>query len=490
MRPRQFKKKTTLVKSTGFKEESRADMDQSETKMSTDYLLNLVKGVKDFPDEILLEANKKQGDSSGENSGHSSQIDFLDFTGKSLLPNLTDLINKNIRIDDRNVLRVLLDLFKYAQHLENIQKFKNKEIQRLEYLNKFLVIAQKKRDEMLTHTLEENRKLKELALLYERMLSDKKKQKLPPITQPKAALNTGRGDPMKKSSVPSIMMTADPFSSSNDYQKKINNKMMNEKKTAHTILKLNEQEALVMLHENENLKFLNTVMKNEDKFADSISNMDKQAIIQLYDSVKNLNADYESLFKIIIRLKKIFKAASVMSSSLDIAESMEKIVEATCECLGCTRATVFLLDSAKEELWSKVAKGSDITIRIPWNKGVAGYVATKGELVNIPDAYQDDRFDKAWDLKSGFKTKTILATPILNQGKDVSGVLQSINKEIKEEDGDVDHTFTKEDEGLIQILANLAGVVLKNSLKFDQQLLFHNTLRLILRVLPIPFGPD
>jgi hypothetical protein len=59
--------------------------------------------------------------------------------------------------------------------LEHIIRFKNKEIQRLEYINKYLVISQQKRDEMLTHTLEENRKLKEMSLRMERKIPEKKK---------------------------------------------------------------------------------------------------------------------------------------------------------------------------------------------------------------------------------------------------------------------------------------------------------------------------
>lgn len=54
--------------------------------------------------------------------------------------------------------------------LENLLKYKNKEIKRLEYLNKHLIMSLEKRDEMLSHTIEENRKLKELTILYERMM--------------------------------------------------------------------------------------------------------------------------------------------------------------------------------------------------------------------------------------------------------------------------------------------------------------------------------
>ena len=89
----------------------------------------------------------------------------------------------------------------------------------------------------------------------------------------------------------------------------------------------------------------------------------------------------------VLRLKKIIKAANSMNSSLVLSEALERIVDETCECLDCDRASVFIVDNIQAELWSRVAKGSDTTIRIPINKGIVGHVATTGELVNIPNAY-------------------------------------------------------------------------------------------------------
>lgn len=73
-----------------------------------------------------------------------------------------------------------------------------------------------------------------------------------------------------------------------------------------------------------------------------------------------------------------------------------------------------------------------------------------------------------------YKTNTILCVPILSKGNQILGVIQAINK--------LYGFFTKEDEGLLAILANLAGTVLVNSLQFDEQSLFHRNLRHVLRV--------
>lgn len=87
-------------------------------------------------------------------------------------------------------------------------------------------------------------------------------------------------------------------------------------------------------------------------------------------------------------------------------------MDATCETLDCDRASVFMVDELTGELWSKVAKGSELTIRIPLNKGIVGYVVSHNCTENIEDAYKDNRFNKEVDKKNHYRTKTILCVPI------------------------------------------------------------------------------
>ena len=63
-----------------------------------------------------------------------------------------------------------------------------------------------------------------------------------------------------------------------------------------------------------------------------------------------------------------------MSTSNNLSDALEKIAEETCNSLESDRASVFIYDPETEELWTKVALGSDKTIRIPFNKGIAGSV--------------------------------------------------------------------------------------------------------------------
>lgn len=82
-------------------------------------------------------------------------------------------------------------------------------------------------------------------------------------------------------------------------------------------------------------------------------------------------------------------------------------------------------------------------------EGIEGYVAQKEESVNVVDAYQDDRFNKEVDIQLNYKTNTLLCLPILDQNKKIFGIIQAINKNSQ-------NIFSKDDEGLLTIIASLA----------------------------------
>jgi signal transduction protein with GAF and PtsI domain len=71
-----------------------------------------------------------------------------------------------------------------------------------------------------------------------------------------------------------------------------------------------------------------------------------------------------------------------------------------------------MLDELTGELWTKVAKGSDLTIRIPMSAGIVGQVVTNSCMENIEDAYKHPKFNKEIDKKNNYRTKTILCVPI------------------------------------------------------------------------------
>ena len=159
----------------------------------------------------------------------------------------------------------------------------------------------------------------------------------------------------------------------------------------------------------------------------------------------------------------LLKIARTISAEIDLDMLLKTIAEQTKFALKADRCTVFLLDKEKNELWSKVALGFDghTVIRFSADKGLAGHVAKTGETVNIPNAYNDGRFNPEIDAKTGYRTSNILCMPIRNLKYEVIGVFQVINK--------YDGSFTETDEDLLITIGAIAGIALENNRLFETQ---------------------
>ena len=161
-----------------------------------------------------------------------------------------------------------------------------------------------------------------------------------------------------------------------------------------------------------------------------------------------------------------------ITRQLHIAENIDDIlINLKDNCLAlfdAERITIYAVDHAKKEIYSKIKEGNEITeIRLPINRSsIAGYCASTGKIVNISNAYDDKelsgyspelRFDKSWDLKTGFKTRQVLAAPFLYE-KYLMGVIQLLNKK-------TEATFTQEDKQNIAEMADVLGLAFYNQLQ-------------------------
>jgi len=153
-------------------------------------------------------------------------------------------------------------------------------------------------------------------------------------------------------------------------------------------------------------------------------------------------------------LEKLIDASKVIAMQLDPFEATTSIISEACRLLQCDRATLFTLDATRNELALMVAEGVK-EIRVPVGKGIAGTVASNGEIINIPDAYNDPRFNPENDKKIGYKTNNILCAPIMNGKREITGVLQAINCS--------KGPFTDVDEEVVGILAAQSGIALHNA---------------------------
>src|SRR5215475_4391422 len=128
------------------------------------------------------------------------------------------------------------------------------------------------------------------------------------------------------------------------------------------------------------------------------------------------------------KLSAILAICQKMNSERDLRALLDLIAREATNLLGCDRASIFLLDREKHELWSKVALGSDQILRFDASAGIVGHAVGTGAPVNVSDAYSDPRFYNAIDDRSGYRTQNVLAVPLRNQRGEVIGAFEALNK--------------------------------------------------------------
>jgi type II secretory ATPase GspE/PulE/Tfp pilus assembly ATPase PilB-like protein len=142
----------------------------------------------------------------------------------------------------------------------------------------------------------------------------------------------------------------------------------------------------------------------------------------------------------------------IHSSALD--DILLYIKEDISSLLEADRVTIYVMDRSKNEIYSKIADGEEVKeFRVPVSStSLAGFVAENMKPLKIADAYDDAElkrfhpelgFDSSWDQKTGYRTKQVLAAPIVKEGR-LNGVIQLVNKTDSEDFSDQDQEILSE----------------------------------------------
>ncbi|KAB0399169.1 hypothetical protein E2I00_003556, partial [Balaenoptera physalus] len=148
----------------------------------------------------------------------------------------------------------------------------------------------------------------------------------------------------------------------------------------------------------------------------------------------------------------------------DVSVLLQEIITEARNLSNAEICSVFLLD--QNELVAKVFDGGVVDdesyeIRIPADQGIAGHVATTGQILNIPDAYAHPLFYRGVDDSTGFRTRNILCFPIKNENQEVIGVAELVNK--------INGPwFSKFDEDLATAFSIYCGISIAHSLLYKK----------------------
>ena len=143
---------------------------------------------------------------------------------------------------------------------------------------------------------------------------------------------------------------------------------------------------------------------------------------------------------------------------VDLQVALARIVDRVARELDAERATLFLLDRARGELVGRIGQTPEVAeIRVRVGEGVAGTVAARRRSMNVGDAERSPEFARRFDVETGFRTRSLIAVPVLDPAERVLGVLEAVNHR----DGD----FSEQDEALLtRIAVGLAELLSATSL--------------------------
>jgi len=157
----------------------------------------------------------------------------------------------------------------------------------------------------------------------------------------------------------------------------------------------------------------------------------------------------------------LLQVTTDLAKTKSLDEALEVLVKITTSTIGAERGTIFLNDPATGELYSRIAQGNfRREIRILNTKGVAGWAFTKNEGVIIHDAYKDERFNKAVDVRTGFRTKSILCAPLRTVNGEEIGVSQILNK--------IDGEFDQDDLDMLEAMTEQAAIAIQGNIIVEQ----------------------
>jgi len=156
--------------------------------------------------------------------------------------------------------------------------------------------------------------------------------------------------------------------------------------------------------------------------------------------------------------------------SLSLDEIILSVREDVQRLVNCDRVTIFAKEPSRDEIYSRSMDGNELKeIRLPIGpSSLAGYVAKTRRALRIADVYDGKvlsavdpalKFDPTWDRRSGFKTKQVLAIPILKDGR-LYGVIECINTR----DG---LAFRIDHEVIVDDLARTLGIAFGNQQKIN-----------------------
>jgi GAF domain-containing protein len=190
------------------------------------------------------------------------------------------------------------------------------------------------------------------------------------------------------------------------------------------------------------------------------------ALLSAYANQTALALQSATLYQDVVRhlkqLENLFEVSQTLASSLELTQTLERVLDAAAELLDAPVGTLMLADRDTEELVIKAARGirPDHDFHRPRKigEGFAGRAAQSGTALISADIRRDGRFsDRAFAREGGLQAA--IAAPLVTRGH-IVGVLNLYRRSQRE--------FDEDDRRLVTALANAAAVAIDNARLYEE----------------------
>jgi HD-GYP domain-containing protein (c-di-GMP phosphodiesterase class II) len=182
--------------------------------------------------------------------------------------------------------------------------------------------------------------------------------------------------------------------------------------------------------------------------------MDKSEVAKHREQLQQQHAERDWL-------KQLLKFQTELSSQSNIDTIARIICTEVKQVVQAERCSVFLIDTTSNELHTIFADGIEGDIRIPTDQGIVGAVYRTGKLINLMDAQKDKRFNRSFDIKFGYQTKSLLTVPMSCRKGKIIGVLQALNKK--------EGVFSRKDEQALTAIAEYSSLTIEKAQLYMQR---------------------
>jgi len=152
----------------------------------------------------------------------------------------------------------------------------------------------------------------------------------------------------------------------------------------------------------------------------------------------------------------LFRLAGEMGREADLSGLLLMILEKSRPWIQAEACSIFLPDEETGELVIHSAQGDSTpqlgTLRVPKGQGIVGTAMKERKTIRVDDVSKDSRFYSKADEKTGWRTKALLASPLLDGGECV-GVIEFLNPIGRA-------AFTSGDETMVEYFAGLVAAAL------------------------------